>query len=100
MIVGAPLDKLGIDILCPFPENESSNTCEYILAVTDGFTKLEAIFPLSDKKICASVMKYLLDIPALVTCTVIKEKRPPILFMLGKEVREPTDVMFGASTQV
>ena len=83
MIVGAPLDKLGIDILCPFPENESSNTCEYILAVTDGFTKLEAIFPLSDKKICASVMKYLLDILAPVTCTVIKGKTKRVRHFLN-----------------
>ena len=73
MIVGAPLDKLGIDILCPFPENESSNTCEYILAVTDGFTK----------KICASVMKYLLDIPAPVTCTVIKGKTKRVRHFLN-----------------
>lgn len=42
MNVGAPLDRLGVDIMGPLPETPRGN--KYILSVTDHFTKWVEIF--------------------------------------------------------
>ena len=42
MLVHAPLDRLAIDILGPFPESTWGN--KYVLAVTDYFMKWVEIF--------------------------------------------------------
>ena len=54
--MGAPLDRLSTDVLGPFPESTSGNN--YILAVTDYFTKWVKIFAVPDQigVTCAEVI--------------------------------------------
>ena len=47
MTVGAPLDRLGIDILGPLPLTPRGN--KYVLDVTDYFTKWVKIFAIPDQ---------------------------------------------------
>ena len=56
MSTGAPWDRLGIDILGPFPESNRGNN--YILVVTDHFSKWVEIFALPDQTAvtCAEVL--------------------------------------------
>ena len=56
MVVGAPLDRLSADILCPLPRTKRGNTC--ILVVTDSFTKWLELFSLPDEsaQTCAQVI--------------------------------------------
>ena len=48
MTAGAPLDRLATDILGPLPETERGN--QYILVVTDPFTKWVEVFAIPDWK--------------------------------------------------
>lgn len=56
MSTGAPWDRLGIDILGPFPVSEKGN--KYILVVTDHFSKWVEIFAIPDQTAvtCAEVL--------------------------------------------
>ena len=56
MRVGAPLDRLCLDVLGPLPLTKSGN--RYILVVCDAFTKWAEAFPIPDQtaKTCASVL--------------------------------------------
>ncbi len=56
MQVGAPLDRLSIDILGPLPRSEQGN--RYILVVCDAFTKWAEAFPIPDQaaRTCATVL--------------------------------------------
>jgi len=56
MRVGAPLDRLCIDVLGPLPTSENGN--RYILVVCDSFTKWAEAFPIPDQtaRTCASVL--------------------------------------------
>ena len=56
MTVGAPLDRLGIDILGPLPLTPRGN--KYVLVVTDYFTKWVEIFAIPDQTAvtCAVVL--------------------------------------------
>ena len=56
MRVGAPLDRLCIDILGPFPVSLSGN--RYILVVCDAFTKWVEVFPIQDQtaSTCANIL--------------------------------------------
>ena len=47
MLVGAPLDRLGTDILGPFPKSTRGN--KYILTIRDYFTKWVEIFTVPDQ---------------------------------------------------
>ncbi len=47
MTAGAPLDRLAVDILGPLPETPRGN--EYMLVVTDTFTKWTEIFTVPDQ---------------------------------------------------
>lgn len=54
--IGAPWDRLGIDILGPFPESEKGN--RYILVVTDHFSKWVELFavPNQSASTCADIL--------------------------------------------
>ena len=56
MTAGAPMDRLATDILGPLPETERGN--QYILVVTDAFTKWVEVFPVPDWKAstCAQII--------------------------------------------
>jgi len=56
MRVGAPLDRLCIDVLGPFPASESGN--KYILVVCDAFTKWVEVFAMPDQmaSTCAKIL--------------------------------------------
>lgn len=56
MPVGAPMDRLGIDVLGPLPETARGN--RFILVVTDHFSKWVEAFPVSDftAATCARVL--------------------------------------------
>ena len=47
MRVGAPMDRLSIDILGPLPESRMGN--RFILVINDAFTKWVEVFPLKDQ---------------------------------------------------
>ena len=47
MPTGAPMDRLSMDILGPFPESSSGN--KYVLVVIDNFTRWVEIFALPDQ---------------------------------------------------
>ena len=55
MRVGAPMDRLCIDILGPLPETERGN--RYIMVITDTFSKWVEAFPIADQQAvtCAQV---------------------------------------------
>ena len=46
--VGAPMDRVGIDIMVPLPISEKGNTC--ILVVADYFTRWIKAYPLPDQQ--------------------------------------------------
>ena len=46
--VGAPFEKIGIDIIGPLPLTYSEN--KYILSITDYFTKWVELYPMEDQK--------------------------------------------------
>ena len=46
--VGAPMDRVGIDIMGPLPISEKGNTC--ILVVADYFTRWMEAYPLPDQQ--------------------------------------------------
>jgi hypothetical protein len=56
MQVGAPLDRLCIDILGPFPQSQKGNRC--ILVVCDSFSKWTEAFAIPDQtaRTCAEVL--------------------------------------------
>jgi len=56
MRVGAPLDRLCIDVVGPFPVSDKGN--RYILVVCDSFTKWAEAFPMPDQtaSTCASIL--------------------------------------------
>ena len=56
MLVGAPLDRLAIDIFGPFPQ--STQGSKYVLAVTNYFVKRVEIFVVPDQRdvTCAEVI--------------------------------------------
>ncbi len=56
MRVGAPLDRICIDVLGPLPMTDRGNS--YILVVCDAFTKWVEAFPIPDQtaKTCATVL--------------------------------------------
>jgi len=56
MRVGAPLDRLCIDILGPLPVSTKGN--KYVLVVCDSFTKWAEAFPIPDQtaRTCAEVL--------------------------------------------
>ena len=45
--VGAPMDRIGIDILGPLPTSNQGNTC--LLVVGDYFTRWIEAYPMSDQ---------------------------------------------------
>ena len=45
--VGAPMDRLGIDILGPLPQTTQGNRC--LLVIVDYFTRWVEVFPLPDQ---------------------------------------------------
>ena len=46
--VGAPMDRIGIDILGPLPTSNQGNTC--LLVVGDYFTRWIEAYPMSDQQ--------------------------------------------------
>ncbi len=56
MRVGAPMDRLSIDLLGPLPESDKGN--RYVLVVCDAFTKWAEAFPIPDQtaRTCAQVL--------------------------------------------
>jgi len=56
MPVGAPMDRLGIDVLGPLPETPRGN--RHIIVVTDHFSKWTEVFPVPDfmAATCARVL--------------------------------------------
>jgi hypothetical protein len=61
MPVGAPLDRLGTDLLGPLPVTPRGN--KYILTITDYFTKWVEIFAVPDQTAvtCAQTMLILIS---------------------------------------
>ena len=66
MPVGAPLDRLGTDLLGPLPLTPRGN--RYILVVTDYFTKWVEIFPVLDQTAVTSAEKILNEVIARYGC--------------------------------
>jgi transglutaminase/protease-like cytokinesis protein 3 len=46
--VGAPWERMAIDILGPLPRTDNGNTCTYIMVVGDYFTKWMEAIPIPD----------------------------------------------------
>lgn len=47
-LVGAPLERVAMDILGPLPETSKGN--KYILVIGDYFTKWIEVFPMADQE--------------------------------------------------
>ena len=62
MSVGAPMDRLGTDILGPLPETPRGN--KYIIVVTDYFSKWVEIFAVPDQTAVTCAEKILNDVVA------------------------------------
>ena len=67
MLVGAPLDRLGIDILGPLPRTPRNN--RYILVILDYFTKWVEVFPIPDQT-ALSCAERLTDVISRFGCPV------------------------------
>ena len=46
--VGAPMERIAVDVLGPLPESEQGN--KYLLIVADYFTKWTEAFPLPNQE--------------------------------------------------
>ena len=66
MTVGAPLDRLGTDILGPLPRTPLGN--RYILVVTDYFTKWVEIFAVPDQTAITCAAKILNEVVTRYGC--------------------------------
>ncbi|KAJ8337414.1 hypothetical protein SKAU_G00386340 [Synaphobranchus kaupii] len=113
-LVGAPMERVGVEVLGPFPVTDSGN--RYILVAMDYFTKWPEAFAIPDQSAATTAERLVEEMftrfgaPAelhsdqgrnfksqlLRSAVQESSQLTPAALMFGRELRTPVDLVFGA----